>query len=938
LAQSSAFNITLTFPPGHKLDPSPVKKGKPSADSIGMVVTGMTLPLKTGGVLATLYGTYEGDGGYTGLVAVISMDGGYHWSWLSTVASHLTSPGHSRPECALPSESSTVYLKNGSLFTVFRSGGGGKPLCSCLSHDDAKSWTVPVVMAGVVGVEPKLRVLKSGHLALSTGRPGIYLYTSPDPPGQWQRFNIAQAHNKLVKEHELRFAGDVPGGGINGTTSYTGMAVASDTDAGGASDAVFVSYDRLGNGWGTVSKGQASAVFVMKLSIEAAAARLKTDEAVVTARSPAVHPAAAAAITGTGGRHVVAAGGSSRFGVKVGWSDPPVAIAPIVNSWHDTAQGTAGNLRHDSIYPPSEFDIVDALNERRRELRSPFAWMFSETNLVYDWPNSTRKTIVGPALLPPNTSETCPETCRGLTTMADGTIALSHDATTAGRMNMSVFTSVDGGGQWHGAGVLYRGPSAYSTLTPLGGNVLGVLYERGPPRGDNEPPETGPYENITFAAVPLKTDDSQLSTQHQQRRTHTHDTATSATAPLVCAKQPRPFVAVAWNPTCECTGNVTSDKLPCNACYTSRTLANYACRTYPNIVPLALLQGNLGKSSSCGPPNYKVACSDLDFGTYSNISVACAIDQTDPVCSSAKAVDLTRGVGTSAQPFGEKFIILNWVQPGQPIMEHPADALKLTSGSCPSTGSDNNKTLPPVFSGVWWTHGIEAIADQAELFFPAYKRAGGELNELVADWEAAMFGPQSCPLPDNSTAAGLAVVVACVNCVRDKWRAIEADPRFPLVLTELQALGFQMNGTLADTMIRYQCVASPDVALRPGGLADCSKLDGLGKEQHNMNAWHALIEQRQTDAWVRAIQLAARKSFAEVRLSLYDHFRWDPKFCAVPDVNSARMTCAAGKGEADSLVSAPVYYDVSAITLCLFCHRHALRLTHALLYAGMAYV
>jgi hypothetical protein len=197
-------------------------------------------------------------------------------------------------------------------------------------------------------------------------------------------------------------------GGHNGTTSYTGMAVASDTDAGRAGDAVFVSYDRLGNGWGTVSKGQASAVFLIKLSIEATAARLKTDEAVDTARSPAVHGASAAAASmGTGGRHVVAAGGGRRFGVKVGWIDPPVAIAPIVNSWHDTAQGTAGNPRHDSVYPPSEFDIVDALNERRRELRSPFARMFSETNLVYDWPNSTRKTIVGPASLPPNTSETC---------------------------------------------------------------------------------------------------------------------------------------------------------------------------------------------------------------------------------------------------------------------------------------------------------------------------------------------------------------------------------------------------------------------------------------------------------------------------------------------------------------------------------------------------
>ena len=396
--------------------------------------------------------------------------------------------------------------------------------------------------------------------------------------------------------------------------------------------------------------------------------------------------------------------------------------------------------------------------------------------------------------------------------------------------------------------------------------------------------------------------------------------AASPPAPLVCTEQPRPFVAVAWNPTCECTGNETSDKLPCGACYVGRTLTNYACRTYPNIVALASLQGDPSLPSACGPPNYDTACRALDFGTYANISVPCAIDSTDPTCTSARAVDLTRAVGTAGQPFGEKYLLLEWVQQGQPIMEHPADALSLTGGACPSTGSDNNKTLPPSFTGVWWTHGIEAIAEQAELFFPAYKQAGGELNELVADWEAEMFGPSKCPLPDNATEAGLAATVACAACAREKWTAIEADSRFPAILTELKTLGFEMNGSLADTMIRYQCVASPDAALRPGGLADCSQLDGLGEEQRNMIAWLSLIEHRQTDAWVRAILPAARKSFPEVRLSLYDHFVWDPKHCSVPDVNSARMSCAAGTGEAGSLVSAPVYYDEWLTFDCLHPH------------------
>ena len=133
---------------------------------------------------------------------------------------------------------------------------------------------VTCVLAGVgpIGVKPKIRVLKSGRLALSTGRPGIYLYIAADPPTSWQRFNIAAAHNIFITQKNLTFACPapppyqcVPGGGLNGTTSYTGMVVAKDGPAD--ADAVYVSYDRLGNGWGTVSKGQASAVFVMKLEI-----------------------------------------------------------------------------------------------------------------------------------------------------------------------------------------------------------------------------------------------------------------------------------------------------------------------------------------------------------------------------------------------------------------------------------------------------------------------------------------------------------------------------------------------------------------------------------------------------------------------------------------------------------------------------------------------
>jgi hypothetical protein len=93
--------------------------------------------------------------------------------------------------------------------------------------------------------------------------------------------------------------------------------------------------------------------------------------------------------------------------VVVDWVGPPLAVTPIVNSWHDTAAGSAGNPHHDSVYPPSAYYIVEPLNARRSDLGSPLIRLWSDTSYVYSWPNSTRKTVVGPAALPPNTSHTC---------------------------------------------------------------------------------------------------------------------------------------------------------------------------------------------------------------------------------------------------------------------------------------------------------------------------------------------------------------------------------------------------------------------------------------------------------------------------------------------------------------------------------------------------
>ena len=54
--------------------------------------------------------------------------------------------------------------------------------------------------------------------------------------------------------------------------------------------------------------------------------------------------------------------GAAAYMVRVRWGEPPLAVTPIVNSWHDTPQGAQGNPHHDSVYPPTSYDIVDAIN------------------------------------------------------------------------------------------------------------------------------------------------------------------------------------------------------------------------------------------------------------------------------------------------------------------------------------------------------------------------------------------------------------------------------------------------------------------------------------------------------------------------------------------------------------------------------------------------
>eukprot|EP01045_Picozoa_sp_COSAG04_P017249 COSAG04_NODE_1511_length_6492_cov_2.089786_4_plen_277_part_00 len=101
--------------------------------------------------------------------------------------------------------------------------------------------------------------------------------------------------------------------------------------------------------------------------------------------------------------------------VTVDWRGAPLAVTPMVATVHDVSAGASGNPHHDgreSVYPPTKYDIVDALAQRRRELASPLARLWWDTSVVMTFPDN-RTTAWGPEPAPPNTTSLCAPLCPG---------------------------------------------------------------------------------------------------------------------------------------------------------------------------------------------------------------------------------------------------------------------------------------------------------------------------------------------------------------------------------------------------------------------------------------------------------------------------------------------------------------------------------------------
>lgn len=222
--------------------PRPVKQFEPERVYPGtenrgwQIFNGDVLEID-GGFLTTMYLKYRGDDRYT-TIALESTDA-KTWRYRGEIAGPSAAPDAPEGPC----EPGMVRLASGELMCVLRVGGGSKWKCiRAYSADDGKTWSESDTLPAW-SVEPCLRVLSDGTLALSTGRTGIHLWISRDGRGeQWESVDIIEHHNRWADGEEHRIDPEAPQ-----TTAYTQMVEA-------APGRLLLVYDRVPNGWKPVEK------------------------------------------------------------------------------------------------------------------------------------------------------------------------------------------------------------------------------------------------------------------------------------------------------------------------------------------------------------------------------------------------------------------------------------------------------------------------------------------------------------------------------------------------------------------------------------------------------------------------------------------------------------------------------------------------------------
>ena len=234
--------------------PAPVPAVVPGLDVSTFSFNGQTLWLEDGVYLATIYGRFEGEERST-VVAVESTDG-EHWAVRSIIAdANCAVPGKGGP-----SESAICRLQDGRILCVFRVESR-MPLGQTGSSDDGRSWTPAVAMPGVFSVQPSLAVMADGAVALSAGRPGLYLWLNADGSGQdWQRVDILAHHNACHPQEPITYSEDLS---RQKTTAYTEIVAVDESR-------LLYMYDRAPNGWRRIPEDMddTNSVWLVRVTVE----------------------------------------------------------------------------------------------------------------------------------------------------------------------------------------------------------------------------------------------------------------------------------------------------------------------------------------------------------------------------------------------------------------------------------------------------------------------------------------------------------------------------------------------------------------------------------------------------------------------------------------------------------------------------------------------
>ncbi len=134
-------------------------------------------------------------------VVLASDDEGRTWRYLSTLGEPHPALRSQGKEYEGADEPAIVSLADGSLMGVFRVGTNTSwHLRRRYSEDAGRTWSKEDILPAW-SVSPHLSRISNGTIALTTGRPGLFLWLATDPRAtDWQSVDILGHHNRFVAD------------------------------------------------------------------------------------------------------------------------------------------------------------------------------------------------------------------------------------------------------------------------------------------------------------------------------------------------------------------------------------------------------------------------------------------------------------------------------------------------------------------------------------------------------------------------------------------------------------------------------------------------------------------------------------------------------------------------------------------------------------------